>query len=257
MKFSRVAVRIALATVVMFAGGTAMAIILAKGDPAQKLRKDIDKQTAKFAICVGKASLKCEAAGTSGNAECDITGDGLPMPGTVPPEAITELADDIAKCTSKLNLSKKGTDYTGIGCPGDCDTGTVGDQACANMAAYQTASSAATKVQIELLGGILQAACAGDNTCFLTQGDLGVKYAKALFKRINKCENDYKDKKGNGGDNDTLANCDPATSTDTNFQGCVSGALGKAPGIIPMFADGLNTAVSDGRDDLYNENDCP
>jgi len=253
MKIKKVTMRIALAAVVMLVGGTAMALVLAKGDPAQKLRKNIDKQTAKFAICVGKAALECEAAGMSGLPECDL--DGNPPASTVPQAAIDELAADLAKCVSKLDLSKKGTDYTGIGCPGDCDPMTGGDQACANMAAYQTDAIDNTYFQIEALGAILNGVCGGDMACTLEQGDLGVKYAKAAFKCITKCENDYKDKKGNGGNDDLTTHCE--APGDMNFAACLAKADSKAPGIIAGFKTGLLNAISDGRDDLYNEDDCP
>lgn len=54
-------------------------------------------------------------------------------------------------------------------------------------------------------------------------------YAKGVFKCQEKCENDYKDKKGNGGPND-LPRCNAGnlTFTDANFQGCDSGAMSKA-----------------------------
>ena len=137
MKLNKMVWRMVLAAALVFAvGSAASGTVLPKGD-LQKLRKDIDKQTAKYAICVGKAALACEATGTNKAPECDLTGDGMPPPGTVPAEAITALGEDLAKCASKLNLSKKGTDYAGIGCPGDCDAGTVGDQSCTNMAGFQ------------------------------------------------------------------------------------------------------------------------
>jgi hypothetical protein len=254
MKLNKMVWSMALAAALVFAvGKAASGLVLDKGTDQQKLRKNIDKQTQKFAICVGKAALACEAAGTSGAPECDLTGDGMPMPGTVPAEAITALAEDLAKCESKLDLSKKGSDYAGIGCPGDCDAVTLGDQSCGTMASFQAYSIDNTYFQIEGLGAILSGVCGGDNTCFNTQGELGVKYSKAVFKCITKCENDYKNKKGNGGDNDTLANCDPNTSADANFQACITKAEGKAPGIIAGFRDGLDNAISDGRDDLYDE----
>jgi len=254
MKIKKVTIRIALATVVMFAAGTAArGVILDKGTDGQKLRKDIDKQTAKFAICVGKAALECEESGTSALPECDL--DGNPPASTVPAEAIAELADDLAKCESKVNLSKKGTDYVGIGCPGDCDAGMGGDQPCANMAAYQTDAIDNTYFQIEALGAIINGVCGGDATCAAEQGDLGVKFAKALFKCITKCENDYKDKKGFGGPDDVTTHCEPPG--DANFAACLTKADSKAPGLIAGFRTGLISAISDGRDDLYNEDDCP
>jgi hypothetical protein len=237
-------------------GTAAYALVIAKGDPAQKLRKDVDKQTAKFAICVGKAAVKCEAAGMDETVECNISN---PAMSTVPQAAIDELVADEAKCVGKLNLSKKGTDYVGIGCPGDSDGVTGGDQPFADFNAYAASVPATTKGQIDLLGGILGPGCCNmmGTDCVVTQGDLGVAYAKATFKCISKCENDYKNKKGDGGNTDALVNCDPGAPSAGGFTDCMVKAVGKAPGLCALLKNALDGAINDARDDLYNENDCP
>jgi hypothetical protein len=252
---------VALVVGLVFAAGTpANGVIIAKGEPAQKHRKDIDKQTAKLAICMGKAALACEEAGVSDAAECDLSDPPMstvPDPDMDTPEneAIDDLVADLTKCESKLNLTKKGNDYTALGCPGDSVPGGA-DDPFADFASYAAGVPDATIAQLELLQGVLDGICA-DSACTLEQGELGVAYAKAIFKCITKCENDYKNKKGDGGNTDAVINCDPATSTDTGFQECRTKAASKAPGIQGPFKSALESAISDGRDDLYNEDDCP
>ena len=255
MKVTKIAVRLAVAAAVVFVAGQATSLVLVEKSPEQKQRKDVDKQTAKLALCLGKSLLKCEENGASDAPECDIQNPGA---STVPDpdnKIIPKFIADIAKCESKLNLAKKGNFYTEIGCPGDSDSMTAGDQPYANLAAYQASVPAATKVQLALLAGILTALCP-DNQCTVDQGKLGLKYAKAVFKCISKCENDYKNKKGDGGIDDLTTKCEPGGG-DANFSACISKGLTKAAGIDMAFAGGLGTAISDGRDDLYNEDDCP
>jgi hypothetical protein len=247
-----------------FAAGSAVnAKILTDKSAEQKQRKDIGKQGAKHALCMAKAARKCEENGVLTAAECDLTN---PAMSTVPDpdgKIIPKLTEDLAKCTSKLNYAKKtatgnsANDYTGIGCPGDSVPGGA-DDPFADLAAYQANVGPATLAQLELLQIVLTGLCA-DNQCTVDQADRGARYAKGLFKCIAKCENDYKDKKGNGGDNDDLTRCVVATG-DMNFQDCVSKAIAKATKkgpLDPVIKGALEAAIQDASHDLYNEDDCP
>jgi len=244
--------------------GSVRGLVLMDKSAEAKQRKDIGKQGAKESLCVAKALLKCEANGTSKDPECNATN---PASSTVPDpkgKIIPKLTADITKCESKLNYAKKSatgnavTDYTGIGCPGDSDSGTAGDQPFADLTGYQAFVGPNTRAQLDLLGTLLGVLCA-DNQCAVDQGNLGLAYAKGLFKCISKCENDYKDKKGNGGPDDLTTHCDPAAG-DPNFATCVSGALAKAQKkgtINVLLVNAINSAIATASNDLYNQDDCP
>jgi len=265
MRFSKGFVRAALGVGLLFTAGTAVrALILMDKSAAQKQRADIGKQGAKNALCMAKASLKCEANGTSVMPECKLVN---PASSTVPDpknKIIPQLTAALDKCESKLDYAKKSatgnpvTDYTGIGCPGDSDTGTAGDQPFADLTAYQNNVGLSTRTQLEALGTVLSVICA-DNQCAVDQGTLGLAYAKGLFKCFGKCEDDYKNKAGNGGDTDSTTNCNPTTG-DSNMVACAGAALSKAQkkGMLNATLKlAIENALVIATNDLYNQDDCP
>lgn len=264
MKRSSIFVATALAVGLAFAGATAArALVLMAKTAEQKQRRDIGKQGAKHTLCMAKAAIKCEENGVDDAPECDLSNPGA---STVPDpnnKIIPKLTADLNKCTSKLDYAKKSAtgnsanDYAAIGCPGDAIAGGA-DDPFADLAAYQGNTGAATRTQLGILQALLDAICA-DNQCTVDQASRGLAYAKGLLKCIEKCENDYKNKKGDGGPNDDLMKCVPAGG-DANFMGCTAKALAKGTKKGPLDAllkSGIDTAVNDAQNDLYNEDDCP
>ena len=265
MKFSSIVFRTAVAAGLTLAtGGLVKALVLVEKSPEQRQRSDIGKQGAGNAICMAKALLRCEANGTSNTAECKAAN---PASSTVPDpngRIIAKLTADLSKCESKLNYSKKTasgnavTDYTNIGCPGDSDTGTVGDQPFADLSGYQANVAPSTRSQLDTLGILLSGLCA-DNQCAVDQGTRGMAYAKGLFKCIGRCEADYKDTKGNGGPDDLTTHCDP-TGGDANFTACTGKALATATKKGPLdgtLKGAIDAALATASNDLYNQDDCP
>lgn len=252
----------------VFATSTvASAEILADKSPEQKHRKDVGKQIGKLVACFAKAIEKCEKKGVSSASECSI---GNPPASTI---ADTKARDKfiaaVAKCKTKLNLTKKGptSNYTVFGCPGDSDNGTAGDQPYTDLNDFQANVGQDTQNALSVLGPVLKALCDADptpevdpNACVQLHIKQGGKYAKSVFKCMEKCDNDYKDKKGNGGDTDDLDVCYPGASSDTNFVACIDKGVSKAnkKGTLKAAVyTALNDALGGANNDLYNENDCP
>jgi hypothetical protein len=245
----------------------------------QKLRKDVGKQTTKYIQCVVKAAQKCESNGANSGVEChaatgvvDFAGDPVLDPKNKEPGTFTGA---LGKCDAKFDPSKKGSDYVGIGCPGDCDDVDDGVQQCASMAAFEAITEGdAVKAQLELLAAGIDAGCNIDTglgtastdpvqiACVVNNADTLSRYSKGLGKCYEKCENDYKDKKGNGGPNND-GNClAGGGSADPEFAGCVSDSLAKAEKKNPLSTtvEGIvlglvNTALNDASDGLYNRFD--
>jgi hypothetical protein len=256
---------------------SASALILTDKSDEQKLRKDIQKQQSKFVDCVVKAALKCEKNGvTISPPECDVS-DGTD---STPENDDAGFAADIAKCESKVDYTKKSfgdiaSDYDAIGCPGD-SAPPAPDNPYTDLVAYQSGANTSAKGQVDTLAAVLAgssvAACGGEptpedqNKCAVDIAKRVGGYAKGLFKCLGKCENDYKDKKGNGGDNDG-ANCTldadgsaPNNSGDVNFNACVDKERAKAEkkGALPNIFNLLHAALNDANVDLFNENEvCP
>lgn len=238
-----------------------------------KLRSDVGSQVAKYTFCLVKATTTCEKKGLNSHVECHLqTGvvDFEPIPGKV----TQKYQAAIAKCDAKINLTKKGTDYTGIGCPGDCNAASAGVQECADLTTYQAtvtsaSSSSAPKGELPVLSLLIDNACAtalpgtmatdasriacvADNAKGLT------KYAQALFKCEGKCENDFKNKIGNGGF-DNGNSCAAGVSTDTNFNACESAAVAKAgsptPNVMPSILPTLRAVINSATEGLYDRFD--
>jgi hypothetical protein len=256
--------RAALAVGFIFAtAGAVNGLVLTEKSPEQKQRKDIQKQSNKNTLCMAKALVKCEDNGAALAVECNAQN---PAASTVPDpddKIIPKLTADLLKCESKLALSKKSAtgspvnDYTAIGCPGDSVMGGA-DNPYTDLTAFQAGVGPNTRFQLDLLTGIIASQC-DTNACTVLQGTIGLAYAKALLKCIEKCENDYKDKKGNGGGDDLLTKCSP-TGGDANFTACSGKALakGQAKGPLnPGVKVAIDSAIADASNDLYNQDDCP
>jgi hypothetical protein len=262
----------------VLSGLNASALILVEKSEAQKLRADIQKQTHTYVACLVKAATNCEKSGADSTSECNLTTGTA----TAPADAKGKFVGDIAKCDAKLAFLKKAktltasTGYTAIGCPGDSDSGAGGDQPYADLTAWQAATPDSTKTQIQTLAGVLSAFsdCAAivdpkaENKCQAAEVKRVASYAFAIQKCQLGCENDYKAKKGDGGDTDATGACsvNAAATTGTGdaaFNTCISKAYAKAskapipPNVGGFVLPQLATALNDANNDLNNENDCP
>jgi hypothetical protein len=243
--------------------------------PAIKLRADVGKQVAKYTFCLVKAATSCEKGGANSHVECHLsTGvvDFEPTGG----KYTTKFQAAIAKCDSKINLTKKDFTggYTAIGCPGDCDSVAAGVQECSDLTAFQATvtsatSSSAPKGQLPTLSLLIDSACATDNpgvmptdpiriACVADNAKALTKYAQGLFKCEGKCENDVKGKIGNGGfDNGT--SCAAGVSADMNFNACESAALTKAGALSPSVSANvvpvLRSVINSATQGLYDRAD--
>lgn len=270
----------ALATALLVASGTAASAFvldpaLPGGKDAIGNRNDIFAQGAKFSQCVVKSVQKCEKGQDPVTPQCVLTGS-LTNPTTMfsgtekdpmNPKIGPKFEADIQKCISKVDYAKKGAKgttevekYEAIGCPGDCDVVTGGDQRCIGLDQYQDVASASTLDTVNTLGALVPAlAIQGDpmtdpngcvppvsdpmtmpkefakelkafDKCITSAVSVVAKYAAAIQKCIASCEADYKGTKGDGGDNDGPPTCNLSAIVDPAepFAACTAKALATA-----------------------------
>lgn len=252
--------------------GQAHALILDNKSELQAIRQEISKQNLAQTACLVKANLACEASSSTLGSDCNLL-TGAVQNGA---DAKGKYAGDIAKCDSKYNFMKKAKTltpllaYQGIGCPGDCDPATGGNQPCTNMGTYQNAANTTIKTQLNLLsailGGFISPACA-DEKCLASAAAGLSKYAQALQKCIIACENDYSAKKGNGGPNDSLvcavdaSGISGAAGSDPAFDACVDKAwasANKKPLALAGLAGTVGSLLGNAAQALYNAaSACP
>jgi hypothetical protein len=242
--------------------------------PTIKLRADVAKQVSKYSFCLVKAATKCEKKGLNSGVECNLA-TGVVSYEMPPGEETQKFQDAIAKCDAKMVLTKKGNDYGGIGCPGDCDAVAPGVQQCADMPAFeatveQTTGGTAPKVQLGTLAFGIDLACSVDfpgtmNTdqtrldCLADNAKALSKYSQGLFKCQAKCENDYKGTKGGGGLTNGAECQSGAAGAAPEFDSCDDAALLKAGpmsptvagAVLPQVRSAINTATAG----LYNRSD--
>jgi len=150
LAWSAGAVPVALALSV----GIAHGLVLTAGSASQKQRADVGKQVAKLTSCLAKSTIKCEESGVNSGVECDLTNPGA---STVAEPAKSKFIAAVATCLSKLDLEKKSAtgdpaaDYTGIGCPGDSDPNTRGDQPYTDMNAFEASQLTGVPTQLAKL----------------------------------------------------------------------------------------------------------
>ena len=229
-----------------------------------KLRASVGSQVAKYTLCLVKAAQHCEKGGSNSQVECHLaTGvvDFEAMPG----KYTTKFQAAILKCDTKLDLTKQGSDYLGIGCPGDCDPSTPGVQECTDLSAFQATITSkslvsAPKSELPLLSGLIDAACGTDTgkpttdpariACVADNTKTLEKYASGLFKCEGTCENDFKNKIGNGGF-DNGPECYSGLSMDERFNVCDMMAMQKAgvlsttvtANVLPVLRSVINNAT--------------
>ena len=253
-------------TALLFASA-ASALVLPDKSPEQKLRKDITKQLSKYTACLGKALSQCEKGTDPFTAECSLATGVVTPPG----DPKIRFAADLTKCVSKVDLMKKAKVSSveaaeSIGCSG----GFV------DLEDYEDERIGTLKVTLDQLGLLRNAAingcdasCAGEPSHKIGKcegkcvDDIVKRFTKmtlGMAKCLEKCENDYKDKKGNGGPTD-LGNCEVAQTLgdqDHNFFNCITKVFWKAQGksgwpagiagILPIVINDLN----EGNDAAYN-----
>lgn len=190
----------------LVASGAVAHVLDAKADKAPyKLRTDVAKQLAKHHACLAKAVAKCESVGVLSTPECDPVSGVVsyePMPG----KHTEKFQGALAKCDSKLVLTKKGNDYSGIGCPGDCDAIQAGVQPCADLDAYAALVSASMREQLADLMSAIHLGCASAgspssierNRCVKDAVKQATKYGASVLKCQQACELDAKGTKGGG-----------------------------------------------------------
>jgi hypothetical protein len=242
--------------------------------PTIKLRADVAKQVSKYSFCLVKATRKCETKGLDSSVECNLA-TGVVSYEMPPGKETQKFQDAIAKCDAKMVLTKKGNDYTGIGCPGDCNAGAPGVQQCADMTAFeatveQTTGSTSPKVQLGTLAAGIDLACSFDLPgttqmsperleCLSDNAAALSKYSQKLFKCQAKCENDYKGNKGGGGLTNGAECQSGAAGAAPEFDTCDDEALLKAGTmtptvaglVLPQVRSAINTATAG----LYNRSD--
>jgi len=214
--------------------GQAHALVLQNRTEAQAIRQELSKKVPEQLACLVKATLACEASSTTLGADCSLLTAGTQNGA----DAKGKYAAAIAKCDAKWNVIRKNKSYTdagayeAIGCPGDSDSNTNGNQRYTNMSSYQVGANLIVKNQLHLLSLILASSVdtdpaapgnqsCGDEKCLARAATGLLKYVQALQKCIIACENDYSGKKGNGGPTDGSECLVEASG--------ISGAAGSAP----------------------------
>jgi hypothetical protein len=232
---------VAMVAITLSFSGVAGALLLEDKSAEQKHRADVAKQAATLAKCLGKVWEKCEKMGEDPLlAECFLA-TGLAAV-TVDPNAAAQFAPGIAKCISKLDLMKKAPDgateltaYQAIGCPG------APDDSGYDMDDYQAEVAESLKVSIDQLGLIpLTSGCdPTDDKCVFDEVKRFNKFTQGLAKCFEKCENDYKNTKGNGGGVESSDNCSAGGRCVDNDATCFSDAncLPGTPNCVYTFND--------------------
>ncbi len=261
------------AILALASGASAHVIDPAVNKDAFKLRADIAKQVSKYTFCLVKAATTCEKKSPTSAPECGLAAGTAAFEdpkGKIGPKFIAA----IAKCDAKLNLTKKGTDYVGVGCPGDCSTD-PGIQQCADIPSFEATVESTTiptsaKNQLGALAAAIDGACGIDtgapNTdegridCTLANAKLLTKYAQGLYKCMQKCELDVKDKKGNGGTTNDGSCLVGSPEEDPNFTACEQKSFTKinpklSPTVSSVVLPLVRVAVGDANDGLFNRFD--
>jgi hypothetical protein len=196
------------AALVLVTHTAALGLVLPEKSAAQKLRADIAKQVAAYSRCLITALLACEKKGVSTDAECNLeTATAIP-----PADPKGKFAAAIAKCDAKVDYTRKApkkgdpvSSYELIGCP----SGATGGAPFADMTGFQALVTNAKREIDEVAGLIAVVSGCTDTKSCVADAKAIAAFAAAFGKCQTLCENDYKDKKGNGGHDDDASRCDP------------------------------------------------
>ncbi|MFN8600405.1 MAG: hypothetical protein U0842_08020 [Candidatus Binatia bacterium] len=212
----------ALATALLLTTGSAAhALVLAEKSPAQKLRADIGKQMTGYVKCLGRAYVACEKTGTQTGTECTLeTGTAAP---SADPKG--KFANAVAKCDAKLDFTKKAPrdltlleSYQLLGCPRYNLPFQLGGLENLQQA-FQLMKSALDDViptNMPTLSG-----CNDGKSCAIAAQAV-LDFLDGLNKCELSCEEDYANKRGDGGTTDSLTRCD--ANGDPNAQACIAKA---------------------------------
>jgi len=223
-----------------------------------KLRADVASQVSKYVSCIAKATEVCEAKGASSSLECDAVTETVayePTPGRNTEKFLSALA----KCDLKLDMAKKGSDYAGIGCPGDC-SGIAGIQRCADFDAYEPVITNQVREAIRTFTAGVGAACPGAPSspesikCAADSAKQFFKYGASLSKCQLKCEADAKGNKGGGAPtNDGVC---LAGSGSGAFLACEDKAAAKVSSpAAQLFLPAMGSLLDLITTDLFNRSD--
>lgn len=217
----RLDIRIAvLTTALLLAGSAAHALVLAEKSPAQKLRADLGKQIVGYAKCLGKALVACEKSGSQTTTECALataTADPSADPKGKFPTAV-------ARCAAKLDFPRKAPkdltsfeSYQLLGCP----RFTFPFQLGGLEQLQQLLSQLGQAIDQVLPDPAPVSGCTDGKSCAIAT-QMMLELLDGLNKCELACEEDYADKRGDGGPTNSLTQCD--ASGDPAMQACVQRA---------------------------------
>ncbi|MBY0278825.1 hypothetical protein K2Z84_26110 [Candidatus Binatia bacterium] len=209
------------AALLLTAGSAAHALVLAEKSPAQKLRADIGKQMTGYVKCLGRAYVACEKTGTQTGTECTLA------TGTAAPSADPKgkFANAVAKCDAKLDFTKKAPrdltsleSYRLLGCP----RFTLPFQ-LSGLEQLQQAFLLLKPALDDIIPTNMPAAsgCNDGKSCAVAAQAV-LDFLDALNRCELSCEEDYANKRGDGGTTDNLTRCD--ATGDPNAQACITRA---------------------------------
>jgi hypothetical protein len=244
-----------------------------------KFRQDVGKQISKLTDCYTKALVKCDGKVDPSTdvadwpAQCNISNP--PASTIADPKAKEDFGAAVDKCTLKVDFAKKNPadpnlviGYRDIGCPAEDPPYVAND-----LGEYQEDTIGQAKTTIATIAILLPNTCASVTTtnpelknCIVALGKAAGNATKGVFKCATKCENDYKNKIGNGGTTDTSV-CASAGGPTGALGECVTKATDKGqkladkdPGAKEQFAGTFNILVKpqidDSINDLYNKCLC-
>jgi len=251
----------AAAMVLVFAAGAWAHVLDKKANKAAfNLRADVASQMAKYTTCLARAAISCEAKGLVSTPECDAT-TGTVAYDVPAGKATAKFQKALAACETKLNLVKKGTDYAGIGCPGDCSND-PGVQQCADLPAFEALVTAGTRGQINLLATTIDGACAGTGAagskerikCVDTAAKQLMRYTNSLSSCARNCEVDEKGRNGGGAvTNDGVCLVGSASAAFTACEARAARALSSpaALALKPLVVVSIDAIT----DSLFNRSD--
>lgn len=234
---------------------TTFAAVFDDKSPAQKLRADVGNQITRYTKCLSNVLLACEKTGFQPGAECSLeTGTA-----SAPADPKGHFAAQIAKCDAKLDFNHKGPkgntsqqNYELIGCP------SFGAAApFADMDGFESAAGFLKGVFDDFVSSMPQASGCTDTKSCKTETKVLLDFASAVGKCETLCENDYKNKRGNGGPTDDDVQCD-LSSGDPRVQLCLDEAVDKffekaaAWPLSNLAALAVVTLMDDLNDDLFN-----
>ena len=241
-------------SLLLFGAAPAGAAVFAEKSPEQKLRADVARQVTSYTKCLATALIACEKTGVSPGPECTLAS----ATALSPADPKGKFAAAIAKCDASLDYDRKGPkgnssvqNYELIGCPSATSPTRLAD-----MDALEEIARDAKPV-LDTLNGLLASVsgCVDNKSC-RKAAQAVVTFATVFGKCETACENDYKNKKGNGGTDDSVLRCGPGG--DPKAASCVAKARAKflvAAAAWPLgstVAGFVESTIDEQTDALFN-----